>query len=319
MQRTAAAAATTTTTKPQAATAAPSAVLSLRGGSTGVGLVGGEATLPLKVALMGGLTILHFACWLIPLHLKSFTESEWAMSIANSFSGGVFLSLAFGHLLPEAIHDFEGSEVVPCCVVLAGYFLIFAVEKILFSTDTLLEGGHGHSHSHSHSHSPAPASSSGSGGGGGGLGAVLLLTALGVHSLIETMALGVQSNAKSAWLLAASIGLHQPAESLALLVALVKTGLPRRQVMLLLTAFTMLGPLGLASGILASEVIGGRVEALLVALTAGTFIYVGATEVIGEEFEAPVESKWPKFGALSLGMAAIAAIMSVTGKLEAGM
>jgi hypothetical protein len=41
---------------------------------------------------------------------------------------------------------------------------------------------------------------------GKGVGAVLLLSALAVHSLVETAALGVQSTAKSAYLIAASIG-----------------------------------------------------------------------------------------------------------------
>lgn len=36
----------------------------------------------------------------------------------------------------------------------------------------------------------------------------------------------------------------------------------------------------------------------MVAMAAGTFIYVGATEVIAEEFESP-HDKWKKFSALS--------------------
>jgi len=43
---------------------------------------------------------------------------------------------------------------------------------------------------------------------GKGIGAVLLLSALAVHSLVETAALGVQSTAKSAYLITASIGMH---------------------------------------------------------------------------------------------------------------
>lgn len=172
---------------------------------------------------------------------------------------------------------------------------------------------------------------------------MLLLSALAVHSLVETAALGVQSTAKSAYLITASIGklsrkkksviteghskntslrphirmhfelslkecykylllrktfalalsppsfldpcsivtsgLHQPAESVALLVALVKSGLSKRRIALLLGGFTLVGPLGLGCGVLAKEVIGGAVEPLLVALTAGTFFYVAATEV----------------------------------------
>ena len=95
-----------------------SSALRIRGGAVS-SFASVDASTGLKLGLMAGLTALHCACWLIPLHMKSFTENEAVMSIANSFSGGVFLSLAFGHLLPEAVHDFTrsgGSEVVPCAV-----------------------------------------------------------------------------------------------------------------------------------------------------------------------------------------------------------
>ena len=128
----------------------------------------------------------------------------------------------------------------------------------------------------------------------------------------------MQSTAKSAYLLAASIGLHQPAESVALLVALVKAGLSKPQITALLGAFTAVGPLGLACGLAAKDMAGGLAEPLLVALTAGTFIYVGATEVVAEKIEShEVAGKWPKFLSMSTGMGLIAAVIALTERLEA--
>lgn len=57
-------------------------------------------------------------------------------------------------------------------------------------------------------------------------------------------------------------------------------------------------PVGLATGIAISEFAGQLADAALVAMAAGTFIYVGATEVIAEEFEIP-QDKWKKFFALT--------------------
>lgn len=147
-----------------------------------------------------------------------------ALGLANAFSGGVFLALAFGHMLPHAIEAFgAGGAETACALAFGGYMLVFFVEKIAFDTDGCL--------------APLPAKalagapSAGTGssvglgaslGAGRSAGAVLLLAALSVHSLLEFAALGVQSRARSASLLAASIGLHQPAESVALLVALLK-------------------------------------------------------------------------------------------------
>lgn len=55
---------------------------------------------------------------------------------------------------------------------------------------------------------------------------------------------------------------------------------------------------GLSIGIAISEFAGKLADAVLVAMAAGTFIYVGATEVIAEEFESP-HDKWKKFFALT--------------------
>lgn len=62
--------------------------------------------------------------------------------------------------------------------------------------------------------------------------------------------------------------------------------------------FVMLLISGLSIGIAISEFAGKLADAVLVAMAAGTFIYVGATEVIAEEFESP-QDKWKKFFALS--------------------
>lgn len=55
---------------------------------------------------------------------------------------------------------------------------------------------------------------------------------------------------------------------------------------------------GLGLGIAISEFAGKLADAVMVAMAAGTFIYVGATEVIAEEFESP-HDKWKKFSALT--------------------
>lgn len=98
-------------------------------------------------------------------------------------------------------------------------------------------------------------------------------------SLFETMALGLAVDSTSAALMAASIGLHQPAESVALLVAFLKTPMPRRAVAKWLGLFSLVGPLGVSLGVLIKGVASPLVDAIIVAVTAGTFLYLGATEV----------------------------------------
>jgi zinc transporter 1/2/3 len=74
------------------------------------------------------------------------------MGLANAFSGGVFLSLAFGHLLPHAVDELTslhaaGRTRLPaglspaacaCGMAAAGYLVVFVVERILFDTEAML-------------------------------------------------------------------------------------------------------------------------------------------------------------------------------------
>ncbi len=79
-----------------------------------------------------------------------------------------------------------------------------------------------------------------------------------------------------------SIVIHLPAESLALLVALTNSGMPRTTIYRALSIFSCIGPLGMLLGIAISEHATPFIDGLVVALAAGTFIYVGATEMIAE-------------------------------------
>jgi zinc transporter 1/2/3 len=56
------------------------------------------------------LTSINVVCWLVPLRAKNFAENKILLSLANAFSGGVFLSLAFAHLIPECVHGFGELE-----------------------------------------------------------------------------------------------------------------------------------------------------------------------------------------------------------------
>ena len=143
--------------------------------------------------------------------------------------------------------------------------------------------------------------------------ALILLTAMSFHSFFEAMALGIASDTKASFLMATSIGLHQPAESMALLVAFLKTNMPNSSIMRWLGLFSLVAPIGLATGIFVSSVASPWLEASIVAITAGTFLYVGATEVVNEEFEEAKDlEKYLKFASLVAGMASILAISKVS-------
>lgn len=162
-----------------------------------------------KIIFQVILTSINVICWLVPLKSKSFGENKLALSLANAFSGGVFLSLAFGHLIPECVEGFASSlvghynEATPYMLVLSGYLLIFFVEKVAFDADGIkeeMEKGEGQGNGAVTTATEAAATSR---------SAVILLAALAVHSILEMMALGLSDSFSDSAILTVSIALHQ--------------------------------------------------------------------------------------------------------------
>lgn len=185
------------------------AIKSCRGGSAEAAVDAASAVMPHGIPLNGWkvifqafLTTLNVLCWLIPLRNKKISENKLALSLANAFSGGVFLSLAFGHLIPECVHGFEGfNEVTPYLLVLFGYLLIFFVEKVAFDAHEIM-------HEMEHSQDKKKGQN-GDNGMSSGRSAVILLGALAVHSILEMTALGLADTFGDSAILTLSIALHQ--------------------------------------------------------------------------------------------------------------
>lgn len=272
-----------------------------------------------KVIFQIFLTAINVIFWLVPLRMRKFSENELGLGLANAFSGGVFLSLAFGHLIPECIHGFEGyNESLPFMIVLGGYLLIFFVEKVAFDTDTLLSDTSEESKGDQDGANIKTVASSNSvpDTSNTGRSAVILLGALAVHSILEMTALGLADTFGESALLSLSIALHQPAESIALLIAFLKSGMPKNQIAKYLSVFSCMGPIGVAIGMGVNEFAAPIVDSIMLAAVAGTFIYVGATEVIPEEWEHQ-NHKYKKFFALISGIVSIFAITQYSMNLEA--
>jgi hypothetical protein len=165
-----------------------------------------------KVIFQAFLTTLNVVCWLVPLQSKKISDNKLALSLANAFSGGVFLSLAFGHLIPECVHGFDGmnyNEVTPYLLVLSGYLLIFFVEKVAFDAHEIMhEMEHAQDHKVGENGNNSTANTSNN-GATSGRSALILLGALAVHSILEMAALGLASSFSDSAILTLSIALHQ--------------------------------------------------------------------------------------------------------------
>jgi solute carrier family 39 (zinc transporter), member 1/2/3 len=203
---------------------------------------------------------------------------------------GIFLMLAFTHLIPHSLHTLEAADINPTLAFQAtvvGYLVIFAIEKVLFDSHSIIHdamdtstpisrpsitldrdlkreskgvmsSGKGTEESETDSYSPRSSTSASDRDSDrdsdsedvlsprrpavtaerprasslvSQQSAVVLLLAMAVHSLFETVALGMAPDSTSAVIMATSVALHQPAESLSLLVAFLKTSMERKVIM----------------------------------------------------------------------------------------
>jgi zinc transporter 1/2/3 len=198
--------------------------------------------------------------------------------------------LSFGHLLPEAVVMMErhsaGQGGVALVYTLVGYAAMLFVEKIAFTSSSVAESTHAHadtivaeSRSDSSEQHPRNPQNRMESSAHSAQSAIALCCAMSIHSFFESAALGLAPDAASTYMMAACIALHQPAESVALLVSFLKSGMRTGSIVLWLVGFSLVSLAGVVAGMLVKGLASGEMEAVVTALTAGTFVYVGATEV----------------------------------------
>ena len=131
-------------------------------------------------------------------------------------------------------------------------------------------------------------------------GPYALLLALGFHGFFEGMALGIQGKLRNTLFLSLAIAAHKWAASLTLGISFIKGGAKLKQLIISILIFGLIGPAGIAIGIILSEMCDEVVEAFCCAITVGTFIYIACTEILVEEFENS-EFKYAKFLMFMIG------------------
>ena len=93
--------------------------------------------------------------WAIPLRSKNLTNNSKLLGLANAFAGGIFLMLAFGHMLPHSVTVFDSigqDRNIAFKFTLVGYLLVFFIEKIAFDSHALLHEATDDPETNSHSH-----------------------------------------------------------------------------------------------------------------------------------------------------------------------
>ncbi|GLI61957.1 hypothetical protein VaNZ11_004520 [Volvox africanus] len=145
---------------------------------------------------------------------------------------------------------------------------------------------------------------------------VVLLVALALHTSLECIALGLIDSRAEFLLLFAAIASHKAVSALALSSRFMREGATMAQVTVYVGPFCLVAPVSILAGVYVGRV-APIARLVFSCFATGTFIYVGASEVIMEEFEGEMRAdrrdistraaRYIKFSAVLLAVALVAA------------
>ena len=223
------------------------------------------------------------------------------MQVLLSLTGGVLLGVGLLHLLPHAFLQLDRQIDTTMQWVLAGFFLMFLLERAFHGhshhtadgDDSGHDCGHDHDHvGHSHDHGAAhtsPHSVTGS-GRWAWCGA---FAGLALHSLADGAALAASVRADvdhgAGWLAGfatfLAVLLHKPFDAAIIGTLMLNAGVSGRGRSLANALYALIVPLGAVAFLGSLRIFGSQQEAILgvaMALAAGAFLCIAAADLLPE-------------------------------------
>ena len=253
---------------------------------------------PAASAGASGLAVL--AIQLAVIAAAAFAGGSWVaflalthrtMQVLLSFTGGVLLGVGLLHLLPHAILEFRGDVPATMVWVVAGFFLMFLLERVFHGhAHHTADGGpthhphtHGESCGHAHRHGHQAGRWSWCGAFAG----------LALHSLADGAALAASVGSDAAHgggLLAGlatflAILLHKPFDSGIIATLMIEAGVSVRVRRLAIAAYALIVPIGALAFLASLHLVGPQQSAVVgsaMAMAAGAFICIAAADLLPE-------------------------------------
>ena len=265
----------------------------------------------IKLALLLAIFVAGAAGAALPLAKRAGFGQGRLLGWGNSFAAGVFLAAGLVHMLPDAEHgwvELGYDYPMAFAIATAAFLLMLLVEHVL-----LPEPAHEELHAPSGERFVRLAEKAAAGHERhDAVEVYAVLTALSIHSLLAGLALGAETELSGVVVMSTAIIAHKSAAGFALGVSLHRSALPRRQVGLLVALFALATPIGGVIGTVIGEALGGdvgaRLEATLLSLAAGTFVYVATFDILRDEFFPAPGGRFAKWCVLVAGVAAMAAL-----------
>ena len=210
------------------------------------------------------------------------------MQVLLSLTGGVLLGVGLLHLLPHAFLQLDRQIDTTMIWVLAGFFLMFLLERAFHghSHHTADGGESGHDCGHDHGHAHAASA----GGRWAWCGA---FAGLALHSLADGAALAASVRADAdhgaGWLAGfatfLAVLLHKPFDAAIIGTLMLNAGVSSRGRGIANALYALVVPLGAVAFLASLRVFGGHQETIIgvaMALAAGAFLCIAAADLLPE-------------------------------------
>lgn len=174
-----------------------------------------------------------------------------------TFSAGVLLATAIGHLLPEA------QELVPNALIwfLMSFILFYIIEHGLIL----------HACNEGQSCEVHPIDR-------------IAIAGMGLHSLLDGIIIGVGFEISSSLGIIATLSvlLHRLPDGIAITSVLLHSDYPKQKTVIYTWFIALLAPVGAIMAFLFLQNVSNEILGILVALAAGSFLYVAASDLVPE-------------------------------------
>jgi zinc and cadmium transporter len=258
------------------------------------------ASIPAVASLSAYLLVVAAAAFAGGSTVAFFSMGHRRMQVLLSLTSGVMLGVGLLHLLPHAFFELGRDIETTAGWVLAGFFLMFLLERAFHGhAHHTADGDHaghgcGHDHAHGHGgHHAAPASGRDASPASGRDAWCGAFAGLALHSLADGAALAASVNADAAHgagLLAGfatflAVVLHKPFDAGIIATLMVNAGASPRLRRIVNVAYALVVPLG-AVAFLASLRLFGSAQAdvagIALAMAAGAFLCIAAADLLPE-------------------------------------
>lgn len=212
------------------------------------------------------------------------------MQVLLSLTGGVLLGVGLLHLLPHAFLQLDRQIDTTMLWVMAGFFLMFLLERAFHAHSHHTADGDDHGHGCGHDHGRADPHAVSGGGRWAWCGA---FAGLALHSLADGAALAASVRADgdhgAGWLAGfatfLAVLLHKPFDAAIIGTLMINGGVSNRSRSLANGLYALVVPLGAVAFLCSLRVFGSHQETILgvaMALAAGAFLCIAAADLLPE-------------------------------------